>query len=45
MRIGIEVNGVLRDTLTKIQQVYSKFYLENPLITDEEKNSTKFYLL
>lgn len=37
MRIGIEVNGVLRDILTKIEQVYSKFYLENPLITDEEK--------
>lgn len=37
MRIGIEVNGVLRDTLTKIEQVYCKFYLENPLITDEEK--------
>jgi len=38
MKIGIEVNGVLRDTLTKIEQVYSKFYIENPLITDEEKS-------
>lgn len=38
MRIGIEVNGVLRDTLNKIEQVYSKFYLDNPLITEEEKS-------
>lgn len=37
MRIGIEVNGVLRNTITKIEQIYTKFYLENPLITDEEK--------
>ena len=27
MRIGIEINGVLRDTLTKIQQEYEKWYL------------------
>lgn len=38
MRFGIEVNGVLRDTLNKIEQVYSKFYLDNPLITEEEKS-------
>ena len=37
MKIGIEVNGVLRNTITKIEQIYTKFYLENPLITDEEK--------
>ena len=30
MRIGIEVNGVLRDTLKKIQQEYEKGYIENP---------------
>ena len=30
MRIGIELNGVLRDTLKKIQQEYEKWYLENP---------------
>lgn len=38
MRIGIEVNGVLRDTLSKIEQVYVKHYIDNPLITDEEKS-------
>lgn len=30
MRIGIEINGVLRDTLKKIQQEYEKWYVENP---------------
>lgn len=28
MRIGIEINGVLRNTLDKIQQTYNKFYVE-----------------
>lgn len=36
MRIGIELNGVLRDTLKKIQQEYEKWYLENPFKEDEE---------
>jgi hypothetical protein len=30
MRIAIDINGVLRDTITKIQQVYEKWYIENP---------------
>ena len=30
MRVGIELNGVLRDTLKKIQQEYEKWYIENP---------------
>jgi len=37
MRIAIELNGVLRDTLKKIQQEYEKWYLENPFKEDEEK--------
>ena len=36
MRIGIELNGVLRDTLKKIQQEYEKWYIENPFNEDEE---------
>ena len=36
MRIGIELNGVLRDTLKKIQQEYEKWYIENTLNEDEE---------
>jgi hypothetical protein len=30
MRIGIEINGVIRDTLKKIQQEYEKWYIDNP---------------
>lgn len=29
MRIGIEINGVLRNTLDKIEQTYDKFYLNS----------------
>lgn len=36
MRIAIELNGVLRDTLKKIQQEYEKWYLENPFKEDDE---------
>ncbi len=37
MKIGIEVNGVLRDTLKKIHEVYEKWNIENPFKEDEEK--------
>ncbi len=30
MKIGIEINGVLRNTLGKIQQEYQKWYIDNP---------------
>jgi hypothetical protein len=30
MKIGIELNGVLRNTLEKIQQQYEKWYINNP---------------
>jgi hypothetical protein len=36
MRIGVEINGVLRDTLKKIQQEYEKWYIENPLKEETE---------
>jgi hypothetical protein len=36
MRIGIEINGVLRDTLKKIQQEYEKWYIENPFKEESE---------
>ena len=38
MRIAVELNGVLRDTLKKIQQEYEKWYLVNPFKEDEEKS-------
>jgi hypothetical protein len=37
MRIGVELNGVLRDTLKKIQQEYEKWYIENPFKEEGEK--------
>lgn len=37
MRIGIEINGVLRDTLKKIQQEYQKWYIDNPYLEEEFK--------
>lgn len=36
MRIGIELNGVLRDTLKKIQQEYEKWFIDNPFKEEEE---------
>jgi len=36
MKIGIEVNGVLRDTITKVFQVYEKWYIDNPLLEKKE---------
>jgi len=39
MIIGIELNGVLRDTLKKIKEVYEKWYLENPFLEEDEKES------
>jgi hypothetical protein len=37
VRIGIEINGVLRDTLKKISEVYEKWYIENPYKDEESK--------
>lgn len=36
MRIGIELNGVLRDTLKKIQEVYQKWNIDNPFLEEEK---------
>jgi len=36
MKIGIEINGVLRDTLKKIQQEYEKWYIDNPFKEETE---------
>ena len=36
-RIGIELNGVLRDTLKKIEQTYKKFYVDDPINITELK--------
>lgn len=36
MIIAIEINGVLRDTLKKIQEVYQKWYIDNPFLEEKE---------
>jgi hypothetical protein len=36
MRIAIELNGVLRDTLKKIQQEYEKWFIENPFRDEDD---------
>lgn len=42
MKIAIEINGVLRDTVKKIEQVYEKFYVENIL---NEKRDFEYEIL
>ena len=39
MRIGIEINGVLRNTLGKIEQTYQKFLIDK---TDGIENEESF---
>lgn len=36
MRIGIDINNVLRNTLSKIEQVYEKWYIDNPFLEETE---------
>ena len=36
MRIGIELNGVLRNTLGKIEQTYQKYMIEKMEGVDDE---------
>ena len=36
MRIGIEINGVLRNTIGKIEQTYQKFYIDKTDGVDDE---------
>lgn len=45
MKIGIELNGVLRDTLKKIQQEYEKWYLDNPFKEEDEENGFKYEVI
>ena len=45
MRIGIELNGVLRDTLKKIQQEYEKWYIENPFKDENEDENFQYEVL
>ena len=44
MRIGIQLNGVLRDTLKKIQEVYQKWYIDNPYL-EESTEEFKYEII
>lgn len=45
MRIGIEVNGVLRNTIGKIEQTYQKFYIDKTEgVNDEDSFEYKMEL-
>lgn len=43
MRIGIEMNGILRDTLLKFRQLYEKFYVDPQLDISEDQEKTFEY--
>ncbi len=43
MRIGIEMNGVLRDTLLKFRQLYEKFYVDPQLDISDDQEKTFEY--
>jgi hypothetical protein len=45
MIIAIELNGVLRDTLKKIQEQYEKWYIENPFREEEEKSDFEYKVI
>lgn len=45
MRIGVELNGVLRDTLKKIQQEYEKWYVENPFSEDDSEDKFEYEVM
>jgi len=35
LKIGIDINNVVRDTLKRIEQIYEKWYIENPFFSEE----------
>ena len=45
MKIGIELNGVLRDTLKKIQQEYEKWFLNNPFRDENKEDNFQYEVL
>lgn len=46
MRIGIEMNGVLRDTLLKFRQLYDKFYVDPQLeLTDDQEKVFEYKVI
>ena len=42
MKIGIEINGVLRDTIGKFKTTYEKFLIDNNLENSESENPFEY---
>ena len=38
MRIAIDIDGVLRDTFTKIEQIYQKYFIDELELVDDDFN-------
>ena len=36
MRVGIEINNVLRNTLLRIEQIYERWYIDTPVESDDD---------
>jgi hypothetical protein len=41
----VELNGVLRDTLKKIQQEYEKWYVDNPFSEDDSEDKFEYEVM
>ena len=44
MKIGIEINGVLRDTIGKFKTTYEKFLIDNNLENSESENPFEYVI-
>lgn len=42
MRVSIDINGVLRDTISKIEQVYIKWYIEPNVAANDEIDNFEY---
>jgi hypothetical protein len=45
MKIGIEINGVLRDTISKFKSVYDKFLIQSTDGNEEDENQFKYSIV
>ena len=36
MRVGVEINNVLRNTLLRIEQIYERWYIDTPVESEDE---------
>ena len=45
MRISIDVNGVLRDTMGKIEQIYTKWYIEPYELLENKEDAFEYKIM